>query len=65
MEPYYGDQKARTELRYSLENRKDEFHVIVTTYKLATGAKEDRMFLKRFNFDVLFLSNDLTIGLYL
>jgi SWI/SNF-related matrix-associated actin-dependent regulator 1 of chromatin subfamily A len=53
VEPYYGDQKTRAELRYSLENRKDEFHVIVTTYKLATGAKEDRMFLKKaFNFDV-------------
>ena len=53
VEPYYGDQKTRAELRYSLENRKDEFHVIVTTYKLATGAKEDRIFLKKaFNFDV-------------
>jgi SNF2 family DNA or RNA helicase len=39
-------------MRYSLEKRKDEFHVIVTTYKLATGQKEDRGFLKSFNFDV-------------
>jgi len=39
-------------LRYSLEERKNEFHVIVTTYKLATGAKEDRLFLKNYNFDV-------------
>ena len=52
MEPYYGDQKTRAELRHSLEVRKDQFHVIVTTYKLATGAKEDRLFLKGFNFDV-------------
>ena len=33
VEPYYGDQKTRAELRYSLEDRKDEFHVIVTTYE--------------------------------
>jgi hypothetical protein len=67
VEPYYGDQKTRAELRYSLENRKDEFHVIVTTYKLATGAKEDRIFLKKaFNFDVPFQTHrtTLTIGLY-
>jgi SWI/SNF-related matrix-associated actin-dependent regulator 1 of chromatin subfamily A len=56
VEPYYGDQKTRAELRYSLEERKDEFHVIVTTYKLATGAKEDRKFLKEFHFDVAPLS---------
>ena len=39
-------------MRYSLEERKDEFHVIVTTYKLATGQNIDRNFLKSFNFDV-------------
>ena len=52
VEPYYGDQKTRAELRYSLEARIDEYHVIVTTYKLATGAKEDRLFLKKMKFDV-------------
>jgi hypothetical protein len=52
VEPYYGDQKTRAELRYSMEERKNDFHVIVTTYKLATGAKEDRLFLKNFQFDV-------------
>ena len=63
VEPYYGDQKTRAELRRSFQDRQDEFHVIVTTYyqslgwahnsyKLATGAKDDRMFLKSFNFDV-------------
>ena len=54
----------RAELRYELESKMDSFHVIVTTYssppdlrtkgryKLATGAKEDRGWLKKFNFDV-------------
>ena len=62
MEPYYGDQKTRAELRYSLEERREEFHVIVTTYKLATGAKEDRMFLKEFDFDVCHCVIFLTTG---
>jgi len=64
VEPYYGDQRMRAELRYELESKMDSFHVIVTTYssppdlrtkgryKLATGAKEDRGWLKKFNFDV-------------
>ena len=67
VEPYYGDQKTRAELRYELESKMNSFHVIVTTYssptrppnfrakgryKLATGAKEDRGWLKKFNFDV-------------
>ena len=66
MEPYYGEQKVRAEMRYSLEQRKDEFHVIVTTYKLATGQKEDRNFLKSFNFDVFaFFNLCLILGVYL
>ena len=64
MEPYYGDQKTRAELRYSLNEKKDQFHVIVTTYKLATGAKEDRLFLKGFNFDVFPNSACLRVGVY-
>jgi hypothetical protein len=64
VEPYYGDQKTRAELRHSLDEKKDQFHVIVTTYKLATGAKEDRLFLKKFNFDVFPKEMCLIVGVY-
>jgi SWI/SNF-related matrix-associated actin-dependent regulator of chromatin subfamily A containing DEAD/H box 1 len=32
VEPYYGDQRTRAESRLKLEERKDDYHVIVTTY---------------------------------
>ena len=64
MEPYYGDQNTRAELRCTLDEKKDSFQVIVTTYKLATGAKEDRLFLKKFNFDVCLIETCLIIGVY-
>ncbi|KAI5786379.1 SNF2 family N-terminal domain-containing protein [Peziza echinospora] len=51
VEPYYGTQKERIDIRHSLERNK-EFHVIVTTYNLATGDKNDRVFLKNMKFNV-------------
>ena len=66
VEPYYGDQKSRAELRYSLEARSNEYHVIVTTYKLATGAKEDRSFFKKMKFDVYSpITMFLMVGVYI
>ncbi|BFZ63591.1 DNA-dependent ATPase fun30 [Saitoella coloradoensis] len=51
VEPYYGTQKEREEMRVGLEGR-DDWHVLVTTYNIATGAKPDRSFLRQFKFDV-------------
>lgn len=51
VEPYYGSQKERAEIRQTLY-RNPGFHVIVTTYNLATGDRFDRGFLKDMKFNV-------------
>lgn len=50
VEPYYGSQMERAEIRESLSDGK--FDVLVTTYNLACGSKPDAGFLKSFNFNV-------------
>ncbi|KAF9123914.1 hypothetical protein BGX30_001202 [Mortierella sp. GBA39] len=45
---YYGSQAEREELRYDLD-QDSTYHVIVTTYTIAT-ANDDRKFLNRRNF---------------
>ncbi|KAF8544299.1 SNF2 family N-terminal domain-containing protein [Trichophaea hybrida] len=50
VEPYYGSQKERPSIREAL--RKDRsWNVLVTTYQLATGDKNDRGFLKSLRFN--------------
>lgn len=50
VEPYYGSQKERPAIREAL--RKDRsWNVLVTTYQLATGDKNDRGFLKSLRFN--------------
>lgn len=43
---YHGTQQERAEQRYELDPENEEYNVIVTTYNVATGAAEDRSFLK-------------------
>lgn len=51
VEPYYGSQKERFEVRDTLK-RNPGFNVLVTTYNLATGDVYDRKFLKEQKFNV-------------
>ncbi|CAM9010417.1 unnamed protein product [Wickerhamomyces anomalus] len=53
VEPYYGSQSEREEMREILTSRLDEIDVIVTTYNLATGNKDDASFLKHAGFNVI------------
>ncbi|KAG4306157.1 hypothetical protein PORY_000145 [Pneumocystis oryctolagi] len=65
VEPYYGTQNERLDIRCHLEKNSD-YNIIITTYQLATGNKEDRIFLRRQKFDVCvydeghFLKNSLS-----
>ncbi|EEB06877.1 helicase SWR1 [Schizosaccharomyces japonicus yFS275] len=52
VEPYYGNQQERAEIREAIEENEAGYNVLVTTYQLATSSKEDRAFLKRQKFDV-------------
>lgn len=53
IEPYYGSQKERGELREMLENAHGQYDVMVTTYNLAAGNKYDVSFLRKCNFNVI------------
>lgn len=44
---YYGTQDERLDMREELMENIDEYNVIVTTYTIATGAKDDRSFLRK------------------
>ncbi|XP_076445086.1 SWI/SNF-related matrix-associated actin-dependent regulator of chromatin subfamily A containing DEAD/H box 1B-like [Babylonia areolata] len=48
---YYGSQEERRATRHSImyEGR-DNFHVLLTTYNMATGGVEDRSLFKKFQF---------------
>ena len=50
-EVYYGSQDERYSIREELSRSKN-FNVMITTYTLATGAKDDRKFLRSCNFDM-------------
>lgn len=52
VEPYYGSQNERAEMRDYLTSPEAKFDVIVTTYNLACGTKQDVAFLKSMNFNV-------------
>lgn len=53
IEPYYGSQQERAELREMLENAHGQYDVIVTTYNLAAGNKYDVSFLRNRGFNVV------------
>ena len=46
---YYGNQTERADARYFFKQEQD-LDVIVTTYNMATGAPDDRKFLKKMEF---------------
>jgi len=50
VEPYYGSQKDRPMMREMLRKNRS-WNVLVTTYQLATGDKNDRGFLKSMKFN--------------
>ncbi|KAK9456041.1 SNF2 family N-terminal domain-containing protein [Dipodascopsis uninucleata] len=52
VEPYYGSQKERQEIRAVLLEQETDFDVLVTTYNLATGSPLDCSFLRSFKFNV-------------
>lgn len=49
--PYYGSQLERYELRMDLANT--DFDILVTTYNLTTGHKDDMKFLRNQGFNVI------------
>ncbi|SCU84778.1 LANO_0C02366g1_1 [Lachancea nothofagi CBS 11611] len=53
IEPYYGSQQERAELRDILEDNDGKYDVVVTTYNLASGNKYDVSFLKNRGFNVV------------
>lgn len=53
IEPYYGSQQERADLRDILEENHGNYDVVVTTYNLASGNKYDVSFLKSRNFNVV------------
>lgn len=53
IEPYYGSQQERADLRDILEENEGQYDVIVTTYNLASGNKYDVSFLKNRGFNVV------------
>lgn len=52
IEPYYGSQSERAEIREMLSQEDVEYDVMVTTYNLACGNKNDIGFLKYQQFNV-------------
>lgn len=53
VEPYYGSQREREDIRELLLSKWEDIDVIVTTYNLATGSKDDFSFLKHGGFNVV------------
>ncbi|CDH10654.1 related to FUN30-Protein important for chromosome integrity and segregation [Zygosaccharomyces bailii ISA1307] len=53
IEPYYGSQQERANLREILERNAGQYDVVVTTYNLAAGNKYDISFLRNCNFNVV------------
>lgn len=52
IEPYYGSQDERAEIRDALSKPSAQFDVMVTTYNLACGSSQDLGFLKSRKFNV-------------
>ncbi|XP_064629638.1 SWI/SNF-related matrix-associated actin-dependent regulator of chromatin subfamily A containing DEAD/H box 1B-like [Lineus longissimus] len=48
---YYGSQEERRDMRYQVQAYEEtDFHVVLTTYNMATGCYDDRSFFKKINF---------------
>lgn len=52
---YYGSQTERLHMRDSLWEEYGEFDVIVTTYNMISGSKDDRSFLRKMKFKYMIL----------
>lgn len=52
VEPYYGSQDERAEIRDTLMESGAQYDVMVTTYNLACGGKQDLGFLRSCHFNV-------------
>lgn len=52
VEPYYGSQDERAEIRDTLIESGAQYDVMVTTYNLACGGKQDLGFLRSCHFNV-------------
>ncbi|CAR27733.1 hypothetical protein ZYGR_0N02190 [Zygosaccharomyces rouxii] len=53
IEPYYGSQQERADLREILEKNVGQYDVVVTTYNLAAGNKYDISFLRNCYFNAV------------
>ncbi|KAK9448778.1 SNF2 family N-terminal domain-containing protein [Limtongia smithiae] len=51
VEPYYGTQKERQDVRMYLSDPDNKFDMLVTTYNLACGSPLDCSFLRNFKFN--------------
>lgn len=54
VKPYHGSQSERFHLREEILASRS-YHVILTTYNIATGSKEDRSFLRKMKFKSMIL----------
>ena len=52
---YYGTQQERVYQGYELKDPETEYHVLITTYNLATGQKNDRVLFRKLNVKSLIL----------
>ncbi|KAF2088218.1 hypothetical protein K490DRAFT_40183 [Saccharata proteae CBS 121410] len=49
VEPYYGSMTERAHMRQNIIEEAEDINVVVTTYEMATGRKEDTSFLRHLN----------------
>lgn len=52
---YYGSQKERSDLQEELFSIRNKIDIIITTYNLATGNKDDRIFIRKYGFKSMIL----------
>ncbi|KNE66349.1 hypothetical protein AMAG_11492 [Allomyces macrogynus ATCC 38327] len=52
---YSGSQAERTALQSDIRYAEDPYNVVVTTYNVATGGKDDRAFLRKMKFRTMIL----------
>lgn len=55
VEYYYGAQSERFHIRERLGQQSSQFDIMVTSYNMVSGSKEDRSFLRRRNFQYMIL----------
>ncbi|KNE65251.1 hypothetical protein AMAG_10896 [Allomyces macrogynus ATCC 38327] len=52
---YSGSQAERAALQSEIRYAEEPYHVVVTTYNVATGGKDDRVFLRKMKFRTMIL----------